>query len=157
MRSLTKNVVCAMSKKSFLVLLTVLYAAGAVMAQTDRRPAADGQKSASDNRKFENVQQHAEEKSDGAAFSGKGRGGDKDLREKEKKGRKGKRGHKAHREEKQHRGKHERSPADEDKPGPTPETKPQPNGGENPAPTPRRRAGERPTSGAEPKQPPRRQ
>ncbi|MCS7037115.1 MAG: hypothetical protein RMJ33_09545 [Saprospiraceae bacterium] len=141
-----------MAKKDLWVTVLVLLLAGAVNAQVDRRPAANGQKERAESRKSEGIRQHAEDKSDGAAFSGRGRGGDKNLRDKEhRKGKKGRKGHKKHAGPR-HEGRH----ADEGS-APSPQTRPGAGGSKEPAPTPPRRPGERPTSGAEPKNLPRRQ
>lgn len=126
-------------------------------AQTARRPGAEGQKErAEQQRRERDARQHAEDKSDGAAFSGRGRGGDKNLRYRDKdrhkgKGKKGRKGHK------KHDGHHRDGRRADDGTAPTPQTRPGANGGNEPAPAPQRRPGERPTSGAEPKSTPRRQ
>jgi hypothetical protein len=131
-----------MAKKSFWMAAFALLLVWSVSAQTDRRPGADGQKERAEQHRAAEVRQHAEDKSDGAAFSGRGRGGDKDLRDRDKdrhkgKGKKGRKGRKKH-----------------DGTAPTPQTHPGANGGNEPSPPSQRRPGERPTSGAEPKNTP---
>lgn len=135
----------------------VLFSVWTLNAQSDRRPAADGQQERTEKQKPADVRQHAEERSRGAAFSGRGRGADKNLRDKEypRKNKKEKKGHKKH----MHRGHHPNEGQRPDTQGDDQSTAPppRPDNPGAPSPAPSRRPGERPTSGAEPKTPPRRQ
>jgi len=132
-----------MTIKSFLTGLAVLLTAAVLTAQTPPRPSADGQKERAERRKPTGVREHAEEKSQGAAFSGRGRGGEKDLYEKERK-----KGRKKHGKRRSHQSN---KPEREDDGESQSQTRPRPDDAPSPAPTPQRRAGERPTSGAEQK------
>ncbi len=149
-----------MARKELWIGALALLLAYTLNAQADRRPAADGQKERIESQKPKDVRQHAEEKSDGAAFSGKGRGGDKNLEDKDK--RKGKKhhkkdkDHKGHKAHKRREGPHsEESHMGKDN---APASKRPPRADDSNSPSaPQRRPGERSTSGAEPKASPRRQ
>lgn len=68
-----------MKKAFFLTLVFALLTVVKTWAQTDAAPATKPAKDKTEQMK------KAEEKSDGAAYSGKGKGGDKDMVEKSKK------------------------------------------------------------------------
>ncbi|MCC7507680.1 MAG: hypothetical protein IT259_20390 [Saprospiraceae bacterium] len=118
-----------MKKHLLITLLLALFASATTWAQSD--PKAKAPKS-----KTEQAAK-AEEKSDGAAFSGQGKGGEKDMVEKEKgqhKGKhakKGKKGHphKGHKEDKE-KGKDLKrvgeAPQPQGRPKPTTEPAPKP-------------------------------
>ncbi len=84
-----------MTKKMLLSAFAILLASFAVMAQSDPQPAPVSKTSPADKSiKAEKARQttdaakapRAEERSNGAAYSGKGKGGDKNTAEKEKRG-----------------------------------------------------------------------
>lgn len=85
-----------MTKKIVLTALVAVFATALALAQTDRKAAAPVSKTSPANKteKVEKAQQkdkaakieHAEERSNGAAFSGKGKGGDKNTVDKQNKG-----------------------------------------------------------------------
>lgn len=135
----------------------VLFAVWTVKAQSNRRPAAEGQKERTEKQKPADVHHRAEERSQGAAFSGRGRGADKNLYDKEhsRKNKKGKKEHKKHKHRGHHPGGRPHPDAGDDDKSTAPSPSPDSPGAPSPAPS--RRPGERPTSGAEPKTPPRRQ
>ena len=114
-----------MKKALFLTLVFTLIAVAKTWSQTDPSPAT---KPAKD--KTEQMQK-AEEKSGGAAYSGKGKGGDKDMVEKEKKSgkKKAKKAHKNKQKDKQKdkvkEGEKAETPS-EDAPEAGGKTKPQP-------------------------------
>ena len=70
-----------MKKTLLLIIFFALFAVANTWAQTEAQPT---QTTPSAKDKTEKIK-HAEEKSDGAAYSGKGKGGDKDKVEKSEK------------------------------------------------------------------------
>lgn len=109
----------SMKKALILTFVFVLAIFAKAWSQTDNAKSAPVAKDKTEQMK------KAEENSDGAAYSGKGKGGDKDMVEKEKKGKakgKHKKGKKAKKAKKAKKNKDAETPGDEqpgDEPKPT--------------------------------------